>query len=343
MGTGLVRGNEASSVMQPRRRKKRYDRHHALQKLTYRMIRDLPSLNALRAFEAVARLESVSRAGTELHVTHGAVSRQIRALEEQLGITLFVRQGRGLALTMAGRRLRDACSGAFDELHRCCRELRQESDRAPLVLGCASSVLARWVIPRMQRLSRDLPQAKLHLVAMEDPPAPALPGLDTALVIAEPPWPAAWHVDELADEHIGPVYSPRHARHAAWQSGELAALYKEPLLHTTSRPQAWPAWARARGVSVGQLTFGQSFEHLYYLLEAAVAGLGIAIAPQRLVADDLAAGRLVAPWGFHATSARWALCAPRAAAGPRLSRSEEHTSELQSRGHLVCRLLLEKK
>lgn len=283
------------------------------------MTHDLPSLNALRAFEAVARLESVSRAGTQLHVTHGAVSRQIRTLEEQLGITLFVRQGRGLTLTMAGRRLRDACSGAFDELRRCCHELRQESDQAPLVLGCSSSVLARWVIPRMQRLQRDLPQVKLHLVAMEDHPAPALPGLDAALVIAEPPWPTTWHVDELAGELIGPVYSPRHAHHSALQAGELATLCKEPLLHTTSRPQAWPTWAQARGVSIGQLTFGQSFEHLYYLLEAAVAGLGIAIAPQRLVADDLAADRLVAPWGFHATSARWALCAPKAAAGPRLS------------------------
>lgn len=283
------------------------------------MIHDLPSLNALRAFEAVSRLESVSRAGTELHVTHGAVSRQIRTLEDQLGITLLVRQGRGLALTAAGRRLRDACSGAFDQLHRCCHELRHESGQAPLVLGCSSSVLARWVIPRMQRLQRDLPQVKLHLAAMDEHPAAALPGLDAALLIAEPPWPSAWHVDELAGELIGPVYSPRLARHDVLRTGELAALRQEPLLHTVSRPQAWPAWAQARGVAVEQLRMGQSFEHLYYLLEAAVAGIGIAIAPRRLVADDVAAGRLVAPWGFHATHARWALCAPATVAGPQLS------------------------
>ncbi|HET7267478.1 MAG TPA: LysR family transcriptional regulator [Oleiagrimonas sp.] len=283
------------------------------------MVRNLPSLNALHAFEATARLESVSRAGTELHVTHGAVSRQIRALEAQLGIVLFARQGRGLALTAAGRRLRDACSGAFNELHQCCRELRQESDQAPLVLGCSSSVLARWVIPRMQRLQYDLPRVKLHLVPMEEQPTSILHGVDVALVIAEPPWPPAWQVRTLADECIGPVYSPRHAHHATLQSGSLSALCHEPLLHTASRPQAWPTWARVQDMAVEQLQLGQSFEHLYYLLEAAVAGLGVAIAPQRLVTDDLAAGRLVAPWGFHATPARWALCAPKAVAGERFA------------------------
>lgn len=282
------------------------------------MSRDLPSLNALRAFEAVARLESVSRAGEELHVTHGAVSRQIRALEAELGVALTVREGRGLSLTPAGRRLRDGTTDAFDRLRRCCQQLRQESAQTPLVLGCSSSVLARWIIPRMEQLQHDLPNVKLHLAAMEEPPAPAMPGLDAALLIAEPPWPASWQVHELAIEHIGPVLSPRHARHDTFRAGGPSALGKEALLHTTSRPQAWPAWARAEGIAVGGLHYGQSFEHLYYLLEAAVAGLGVAIAPRELVADDLAAGRLVAPWGFRATSARWVLCTPRSSENPHL-------------------------
>jgi DNA-binding transcriptional LysR family regulator len=272
------------------------------------MSRSLPSLNALRAFEAAARLESVSRAGDELHVTHGAVSRQIRALEAELGVVLFTREGRGLALTPAGLRLRDGAAAAFAQLRQCCEDLRRETDRAPFVLACSGSVLARWVIPRMDRLGRDLPQLNLHLSAVEGTPAPAFPGLDAALLLAEPPWPAAWQVHELATERIGPVFSPRHPRQAALRKADVRELCGEALLHTTSRPQAWPAWARAQRIAASRLHYGASFEHLYYLLEAAVAGLGVAIAPQQLVADDLAAGRLLAPWGFRATRARWALC-----------------------------------
>jgi DNA-binding transcriptional LysR family regulator len=90
----------------------------------------------------------------------------------------------------------------------------------------------------------------------------------------------------------------------------FSALLGEPLLHTSSRPQAWPSWAARNALDANALKLGQGFEHLYYLLEAAAAGLGVAIAPQQLVADDLAAGRLVAPWGFVETSARLALWVP---------------------------------
>ena len=95
------------------------------------------------------------------------------------------------------------------------------------------------------------------------------------------------------------------------------ALAEKALLHTTSRPQAWPTWAAQHGLSTGELQLGQAFEHLYYLLEAAVAGLGIAIAPEPLVVDDLRAGRLVAPWGFSETPAQLALWVPRRVADGR--------------------------
>ena len=283
------------------------------------MTRELPSLNALRAFEVVARLESVSRAAVELHVTHGAVSRQIRALEAELGVPLFAREGRGLALTPAGRQLRDGAASAFAQLSRTCDQLRQETRQAPLVLGCAGSVLARWVIPRLERLGRDLPDLRLHLSAVEDLRAAMLSGLDAALLLAEPPWPAEWQVHVLYPEQIGPVLSPSHPRYAALRKASPSALCKEALLHTESRPQAWPAWARTQRIAAGRLHYGQSFEHLYYLLEAAVAGLGVAIAPQPLVADDLAAGRLAAPWGFRATQASWVLCAPKRAGDARVA------------------------
>lgn len=283
------------------------------------MPRELPSLNALRAFEAVARLESASRAAAELYVTHGAVSRHIRALEAELGTALFTREGRGLALTAAGRRLRDGAGHAFEQLRQCCSELRRGSGQAPFVLGCSGSVLARWVIPRLARLRHDLPALHLNLSVIDAPPAAGMPGLAAALLLAEPPWPKAWQVRELAPERIGPVFTPRHPRSAALRNANPSALAGEALLHTTSRPQAWPAWARAQRLAVGKLHYGQAFGHLYYMLEAAMSGLGVAIAPQPLVADDIAAGRLLAPWGFRATRARWVLCAPKASADPRFA------------------------
>ncbi|MBH3341381.1 LysR family transcriptional regulator [Pseudomonas mendocina] len=271
------------------------------------MSRDLPPLNALRAFEAAARLQSVSKAGEELHVTHGAISRQIRALEEQLGVSLFHKEGRGVKLTDAGLRLRDVASESFERLSSVCTDLRRQQAERPFVLGCPGSLLARWFIPRLDRLQRELPELNLQLSASEGELDPRRPGIDATLLFAEPPWPADMQVYALAPERIGPVLSPRYARHAELAGQAPAALLGEPLLHTASRPQAWPQWAHAQGLAPAALRQGQGFEHLYYLLEAAAAGLGVAIAPQLLVADDLAAGRLVAPWGFTDTAAQLAL------------------------------------
>lgn len=274
------------------------------------MSQDLPPLNALRAFEAAARLNSISQAADELHVTHGAVSRQVRLLEEHLGVALFSKEGRGLKLTDAGIRLRDVSAELFGRLRSTCAELQQGQADAPFVLACPGSLLARWFIPRLDRLNRELPELRLQLSASEGELDPRRSGVDATLWFAEPPWPADMQVFELAAERIGPVLSPRYAHFAALHQAPAAALLGEPLLHTASRPQAWPSWAASNALDAAALKLGQGFEHLYYLLEAAAAGLGVAIAPQQLVADDLAAGRLVAPWGFVETSARLALWVP---------------------------------
>lgn len=274
------------------------------------MSQDLPPLNALRAFEAAARLQSVSQAAVELSVTHGAVSRQIRVLEEDLGLALFSKDGRGIKLTDAGLRLRDAAGEAFERLRSTCAELRQQTVDAPFVLGCPGSLLARWFIPRLDRLNRELPDLHLQLSASEGELDPRRAGLDATLWYAEPPWPADMRVYELGEEAIGPVLSPYHPQFTSLRQAPAAALLDQALLHTTSRPQAWPTWAEGQGLAVDRLRMGQGFEHLYYLLEAALAGLGVAIAPQQLVADDLASGRLVAPWGFVRTSARLTLWVP---------------------------------
>lgn len=281
------------------------------------MAQDLPPLNALRAFEATARLNSVSLAAEALHVTHGAVSRQIKVLETHLGVALFVKDGRGIKLTDAGIRLRDVSGEAFDRLRSVCGELGRESDQAAFVLGCSGSLLARWFIPRLGRLKADLPELRLHLSAGEGDLDPRRPGLGALLVYAEPPWPADMHVHVLAEERIGPVLSPHFAGFSRLQGAPVDRLLDEALLHTTSRPQAWPTWAMEHGLDPKGIHYGQAFEHLYYLLEAACAGLGVAIAPQALVADDLRAGRLSAPWGFTRTPAALALWVPRRAADGR--------------------------
>ncbi len=274
------------------------------------MARDLPPLNALRAFEAAARLGSLSEAARELHVTHGAISRQVKQLEEQLGVGLFVKEGRGVKLTDAGARMRDAASEAFERLRSTCAELQRQTAEAPFVLGCPGSLLARWFIPRLDRLNRDLPELRLQLSASEGELDLRKPGLDATLWYAEPPWPADMQVFELAAERIGPVLSPYHPRCADLRGAPPSAVLDETLLHTASRPQAWPNWARQQGLDPARLRLGQSFEHLYFLLEAALAGLGVAIAPQQLVADDLRQRRLLAPWGFVETRARLALWVP---------------------------------
>ena len=278
---------------------------------------ELPPLNALRAFEATARLNSVSQAAEALHVTHGAVSRQIKVLEEHLRVALFVKDGRGIKLTDEGRRLRDVSSEAFDRLRNVCAQLGRDERDAPFVLGCSGSLLARWFIPRLGRLKADLPELRLHLSASEGDLDPRRPGLDALLVYAEPPWPADMQVHVLLEERIGPVLSPHFTGFARLHDAAPHALLEQPLLHTTSRPQAWPNWAEQQGLASADLQWGQAFEHLYYLLEAAVAGLGVAIAPEPLVADDIRAGRLAAPWGFTPTRAALALWVPRRAADGR--------------------------
>lgn len=284
------------------------------------MARDLPPLNALRAFEAVARLDSVSRAATELHVTHGAVSRQLRQLEEALGAPLFVREGRGLALTPAGRRLHAAAADALDPLRRAWADLRRGPQQAPLVLGCPGSILARWMIPRLEKLARECPDLPLHLSANESRPDARLAGLDAALMIATPPWPADWQVHALAAERIGPVLSPLWPGADALRGAPPSAIAAHALLHTASRPQAWQEWAIRIELDPATLQMGTRFDRLYYLLEAAAAGLGVAIAPEPLVAEDLASGRLIAPWGFVDTDAQWVLCAAKRNADPRIAR-----------------------
>ncbi|GAA0564366.1 LysR family transcriptional regulator [Halomonas salifodinae] len=282
------------------------------------MSHTLPSLNALRAFNETARTLSVTRAAQALHVTHGAVSRQLRQLEEQLGVNLFRREGRGLALTGEGELLRDSTSQAFELLTRGCAQLKRRAADAPVVLGCSGSFLARWFIPRLDRLQTQYPNLSLHLTASEpingeNMPWPLDAGVDAVLRFAEPPWPIGAQVIDLAPELMGPVMKPGLIDKDIAITPDI--LPNLPLLHTQSRERAWSLWLSAQGLDTTRIRRDQAFEHLNYLLEAALAGLGVAIAPAYLVEEDLRTGRLIAPWGFIETPARLGLWLPPGAPG----------------------------
>ncbi|PAU75561.1 LysR family transcriptional regulator [Halomonas salipaludis] len=269
------------------------------------MLNTMPSLSALRAFEATARLGSVTAAANELSVTHGAVSRQLRSLEEHFGVALFAKAGRGLELTRHGERLQRGVGEAFTRLRDGCAQLKRDVEAAPFILACPGTLLARWLIPRLDHLHRELPELKLHVVSSASDATPGRDEVSATLTFSEPPWPAGVEVVELAAEHICAVASPQLA--ARFDPQRPATLFDAKLLHTASRPQAWPQWAHAHALDSTRLdrslTEGQGFDHLYYLMEAAVAGLGVAIAPRLLVEDDLRTGRLVAPWGSVETPA----------------------------------------
>ncbi|QPL47077.1 LysR family transcriptional regulator [Halomonas sp. A40-4] len=276
------------------------------------MHNSLPPLSALRAFEATARLGSVTAAAEELSVTHGAVSRQLRSLDDHFGVALFTKAGRGIALTPHGEKLQSGLSDAFAQLRDSCAALKRDVEDAPFTLACPGSLLARWLIPRLDRLHRDLPDLKLKVVVSESEHPEKQTDASATLAFSEPPWPAEVDVVELIPEQICAVASPPLA--AQCDPANPATLFDNTLLYTASRPQAWPHWASAHGLEQSQLEAalhqGQGFEHLYYLMEAAVAGLGVAIAPTLLVEDDLKSGRLVAPWGSIETPARLCLWLP---------------------------------
>lgn len=276
------------------------------------MQRSMPPLSALRAFEATARLGSVTAAAEELSVTHGAVSRQLKSLDEHFGVALFVRAGRGITLTSHGERLQSGVGEAFTRLKDSCAALKREVEEAPFTLACPGSLLARWLIPRLDRLQRELPQLKLKVVVSESEQPGKQTDASATLAFSEPPWPEDVEVIELMVEQICAVVSPQLAAHI--DPAKPATLLANKLLYTASRPQAWPQWASAQRLELSQLeealSKGQGFDHLYYLMEAAVAGLGVAIAPRLLVEDDLKSGRLIAPWGSIETPARLCLWLP---------------------------------
>ena len=270
----------------------------------------LPSLTALRCFEVAARTEHFGRAADELHLTHGAISRAVRLLEEDLGVMLFERRQRRVFLTEAGERLYESVREGLGQIRRTAQVLRQRSRPQSLVLSCEPTLLMRWLIPRWPDFQALHPELDVHLMAGGG----ALSfdsGIDLAIRRNDFQWPAELYSQLLFEERTGPVCQPaRVAQFFERRKEGWALSAAAPRLHTRTRPGAWQEWRQHAGLPAGDEGSGQTFEHFYFSLQAAVAGLGVAIGPYRQVCDDLEAGLLVAPLGFILDGTGYHLLAP---------------------------------
>lgn len=267
-------------------------------------MRKLPPLHALRIFDACAQVLNFSVAARELCLTHSAVSHQIRQLENWVGQPLFLRHAHGVHLTPAGQTLHRAAAQALHLLETAGQQLRLEPQEAPVTLAAPGSFLALWLIRRLEHFEHSHPDLRLQLQTQGDFEALAGRRIDALVVSARPPWPKGIWAETLFGDRAGPVCAPDWTPCPA----QPADLVGPPLLYTLSRRDAWTDWAELQGLDPHRLQLVRHFDNLQLMLEAAVAKLGIAIAPEQLVQRELTQGRLVAPLGFASGSSEFALC-----------------------------------
>jgi LysR family transcriptional regulator, glycine cleavage system transcriptional activator len=258
-------------------------------------------LTALRTFEAAARHGSFTRAAEELRVTQGAVSRQVQALEERIGVALFERHGRNLTLSHEGRRLANAATDALERLGEAVAELGCAS--ATVTLSMLPSVAACWMAPRMREFAVANPDIALRLSASRHLVDFQSEGIDAAIRYGPGGW-ADVEAERLAGERILPVCSPDYAGHLDLHSP--ADLGRAHLLHSDV-PDGWREWFAAAGCPDSYTDQGLYLDEDAALLRAAAEGEGMALGRSVLVARDLVQGRLVAPFdvSIEATYSYW--------------------------------------
>jgi LysR family transcriptional regulator, glycine cleavage system transcriptional activator len=259
------------------------------------MRRRLPPLKTLPAFEVAAERLSFTEAAGEMHLTHGAVSRQIQALEGHLGVALFRRRNRRIELTEAGVAFLPGVRQALALLETSTAEIATSPREGALVVSCVATFMMRWLIPRLYAFNALYPKIDVRLSASQAPVDFARDGIDVAIRVVAPPWPRNVIASPFLPDRLGPVCAP--ALLDGRKRMRLSDLRRHRLLQAESRAWAWSNWAKARGATV-DLGNSQRFEHMYFMLEAAASGLGIGIASHPLVEHDLKSGRLVAPFGF---------------------------------------------
>lgn len=277
----------------------------------------LPSLNALRAFEAAARHGSFTRAATELHVTHAAVSHQVKALEADLKAALFRRAGRGLEVTATGGALASALGEAFARVGLAVEEARQGDRTGTLTVSVEPSFAARWLVLRVGRFTAAQPAIQLRLSLSEDVTDFDREDVDLGIRYGRGGWPGL-RADLLMGARVFPVCSP--ALLAAGPPLTVPAdLRHHALLHEDS-DQYWRDWLSAAGASGVEAHRGPRFDTAHMALAAAAAGQGVALADDALAAADLADGRLVRLFDVATPTdgGYWLVTPPRAVDRPKV-------------------------
>ena len=251
-----------------------------------------PPLNALRAFEATARLGSMTLAGIELGVTHGAISRQIQLLEGIVGVMLLRRLPKSVEATSEGARLAASLSAAFNLINASLAQLQP----GPLTISCSSTIMQNWLIPRLAKFREQHPAIELRLNVNYSEVDLVREEISVAIRNDMIPAPQDVVLQHLMREEIGLVCSPEFAARHVLQP--LENLRDVPMLSTKTRPTVWSDWLHAMNAPQQPSHPHQVFEHFYLMIQAASFGLGAAIAPRMTVEGDIAAGRLIAPYGF---------------------------------------------
>lgn len=248
----------------------------------------IPNIGTLFAFEAAARYESFTLAAKELCLTESAVSRQIALLEGNLGVTLFVRVKQRVRLTRAGRLYATQVRRSIEALNRDTASLMSHGGGARLELAVLPTFASHWLIPRLTSFNARHPDVGVNMGVRTEPFSFEETHFEAAIHYGRPFWAAA-QLDYLFGEAVVPVCAP------SLVDGELHApqdLLAYPLLHSSTRPNAWADWFERRGVEDARCVRGARYELHTMLISGAEAGLGIALVPDFFVQRHIADGRL---------------------------------------------------
>jgi LysR family glycine cleavage system transcriptional activator len=269
------------------------------------MAKRFPPLSALRPFEAAARLESFSRAADELSLTHGAVSHQVRALEEHLGTALFLRTGKRVTLTQEGREFAERIRGALAQIAEAAERAARRHTPNRLTVSVLPSFASRWLMPRVSRFMERHPQYEVNVIATVALANFAADDVDIAIRFGEGPWPGL-HCELYGSDVCFPVASPRFNR------GRLPKTPAQIASHQVMRGDRdwWDEWFVLAGMAEPPRLTGPVVNDSALLLQEALAGKGIVLARLSLVEDDLARGALVrlSPVSFAMPERYWLVC-----------------------------------
>lgn len=278
--------------------------------------RHLPALSGILALEAVERLGTTTAAARELNLTPGAISRALREVEAQLGVPLLIRDRQRLRPTPAARVYVAQARRALDLLGQAGQRLRAGSGGAVLSLAILPAFGMHWLAPRLRSFRQRNPGVSLTLSTRLRPFDLAGEGVDAAIHYGRADWPDADHL-LLMEEEVQAVAAPGLL---PAPPDAVAELLSWPLLQIESRMGDWGRWFAEQGLP-GQRPEGMVFDQFATMQQAAIHGLGVALLPRFLIAEDLAAGRLVPVWGgpVRAAGSYWLVWPRNTLANPALT------------------------